>query len=249
MEVVCQVRRKDEEGLILTARDLEILEFLNDMGPMSVEPLALRFWKKGSQEGRLRGTRRRLSRLRDKNLIDVILFNDPKYFYRTTALGVSALKNLRPNRIQISATNQSSFNITHSLLVAHVRVKLEQIGIVSSWRSERRILLEDLPILKKRLQGKMKPYIPDGVYEGKGQSGILFELEHYPKSPHQRKSRISNIKGLLSYLPDHYKSIHIVSTNQTVADSYKDLTKGLKVQVQEIGELFSKDELAHVLNR
>jgi hypothetical protein len=65
---------------------------------------------------------------------------------------------------QLKPTAQFSFNVNHSSLVAWTRVKLEQLSIASFWRSERRLISEDLPIQRKTLMSKMKVFIPDGVY-------------------------------------------------------------------------------------
>lgn len=74
-------------------------------------------------------------------------------------------------------------------------------------------------------------------------------MEHYPKSPSQRKVRVSQIKGLLTLFPLHYHQLHIVCTSQIVAESYKTMTQGLKSEVQWIGEIFNQRELQHVLKK
>ncbi len=238
-----------KEPMSLTKRDLHLLEFLNEMGPMGVEPLAFAFWGQDCWETKLKNSRIRINRLRTNGLIEAIVFGKKNLFYRTTPIGVSALKWYRPEVRQLKPTAQFSFNVNHSSLVAWTRVKLEQLSIASFWRSERRLISEDLPIQRKTLMSKMKVFIPDGVYSNSSEKNVIFEMEHYPKSSSQRKIRVSQIKGLLTYLPAHYHQLHIVCTSQLVAESYKSLTQGLKSQVQWIGEIFDQGELQHVLKK
>ncbi|MBK7845815.1 MAG: hypothetical protein IPJ71_19440 [Bdellovibrionales bacterium] len=238
-----------KEPLSLTQRDLLLLEFLNEMGPMELEPLAYAFWGQDCWETKLKNSRNRINRLRSNGLIEAIVLGRKILFYRTTPMGVSALKWYRPEVRRLKPTTQFSFNVNHSVLVAWNRIKLEQVLIARSWKSERRLISEDLPLQRKALMNKMKVFIPDGVYTNQFSKNVIFEMEHYPKSPAQRKIRISKLKGLLTYLPTHYQAIHIVCTSQLVAESYKTLTQGLKAQVQWIGEIFDQGELCHVLKK
>jgi hypothetical protein len=238
-----------KEPLSLTQRDLHLLEFLNEMGPMELEPLAYAFWGQDCWETKLKNSRNRINRLRSNGLIEAIVLGRKNLFYRTTPMGVSALIWYRPEVRQLKPTTQFSFNINHAVLVAWTRVKLEQLSIACSWRSERRLISEDLPLQKKTLLGKMKVFIPDGVYSNSSSKNIIFEMEHYPKSPFQRKARVSQLKGLLTYLPAHYHQLHIVCTSQIVTESYKTMTQGLKSEVQWIGDIFNQRELHHVLKK
>lgn len=238
---------RTKRSLCLTGRDVEVLEFLNEMGPMNLEPLIFRFWGQTNLETKIKNARIRINRLRDEGFLESLMFKKRSFYYRTTPFGVSALKWYRAGQCQLKATSQISFNTHHAILVAWVRIRLEQMGLAQFWRSERRLLSEDRPLQARALRGKMSIHIPDGVYQNIDGKMVIFELEHYPKTPAQRKTRISKIKGLLTYLPDHYQALHIVSTSQSILESYKALTQGLNSKVTFIEDLFDQGELKYVL--
>ncbi|MBK9039069.1 MAG: hypothetical protein IPL83_07905 [Bdellovibrionales bacterium] len=63
-----------KDPMSLTKRDLHLLEFLNEMGPMGVEPLAFAFWGQDCWETKLKNSRARINRLRTNGLIEAIVF-------------------------------------------------------------------------------------------------------------------------------------------------------------------------------
>ncbi|MCB0384635.1 MAG: hypothetical protein KDD43_04510 [Bdellovibrionales bacterium] len=219
------------------------------MGPLTAEIVSFGFWENGLSMTSFKNCRNRLSRLQIEGLVQAVRFNSRKLLFRTTPLGVGALKAYKPELKQVRATSQVTFNIEHAQLVAWTRLKLEKRGEASHWRSERRLISEDRPIQLKRLLGKMKTHIADGTFISPEGKTRLFELEHYPKSLEQRKTRISRLKGLLTYLPDLYQGISFICTSKTVVENYLPMVRGLDAQVIWMGDIFSEGELTYVIKR
>jgi hypothetical protein len=233
----------------LQKRDLEILQFLNEMGPATSQLVAAKFFNSiiaSRTHTRLRIARRRLQLLRQSGFIQKDLWQLRRPFYLTTQKGVQALCSHLNHCFHLSHLKNVPEDMVHSLQVIWSRIALENMGLATEWRSERRIGLEDKKDQLRQLNKIQKVYIPDGVYVRSDGAKILFEYEHTQKSQARIKERSLILTNLVVSMKPHYQGVHIVCANESILARYKPEIRIWDQKIQTFEQLMTEGGINHV---
>ena len=254
MSMMKEERRELPQGLIvrsmdLQKRDLEILQFLNEMGPATSQLVAAKLFDAitiSKINTRLRVARRRLHLLHQSGFIKKEFCELRNPFYLTTQKGVQALCSHLNHCIHLSHLKNVPEDMVHSLQVIWSRIALENMGLATAWRSERRIGLEDKKDQLRQLNKIQKIYIPDGVYVRSDGAKILFEYEHTQKSQTRIKERSLILTNLVVSMKPHYQGVHIVCANESILARYKSEIRIWDQKIQTFEQLMTDGGINHV---
>jgi hypothetical protein len=183
-------------GLRLTARDLEILEFINDMRFANLETIHLRFFgttRTGEKSKSTWWARERIQHLRKYQLIRAVrYYTEGQSYFVTTAITHLILQGKRPERIHptpLETIDNRSFE--HDKMILYSRVMLELSGRARDWQSERWLKAESsLAGTSESLSREMQP---DAIYTNKRGEKVAFELELSTKSRERYKRKFSAV--------------------------------------------------------
>lgn len=190
-------KRVISNAVMLTERDLEILEFIIDMKFSSVQAVFKKFFQKTRSETEAKSqawAQKRLFQLeKAKFLTAVYNFADRTKYYSGTFKSYYALKNLNPQLMLLKPTgsiDQRTFS--HDKTVLDLRVLLEESGKSTLWISERKLKAQP-----ELVQGLSPKYIPDGIYLTPSGEKIAFELEISTKAKERYREKVRRYVYLL----------------------------------------------------
>jgi hypothetical protein len=173
-------------NVYVTKRDVEILKFINDMKFSSVGQVHNKF---GEDKGK-QYLQRRLRKFAEEGIL--IRYPDwggRSFNYGVSEDGVSLVLRHGLNTIPLSLKKIDIKNFEHDKILLELRVRLEKLGLLSEWKSERLIRYEE-DFLNFGLGNKI---IADGyAYSVKREDRVVIEFEHSRKSNQRIKSLLKN---------------------------------------------------------
>jgi hypothetical protein len=173
-------------NIYVTKRDVDILKFINDMKFSNVDQVhSLFFEKKGKQY-----IQRRLKKFRNEGmLVSYPEWGGRGFNYGVSDKGVSLLLRRGVGTVPLSLKKIDLKNYEHDKVLVELRIRLESLGLVRDWKSERLIRYEQ-DFLNFGLGGKI---ICDGyAYSVKKSDRVIIEFEHSRKSNQRIKSLLKN---------------------------------------------------------
>ncbi|MFN7453404.1 MAG: hypothetical protein ACK5RO_01960, partial [Pseudobdellovibrionaceae bacterium] len=147
------------EPFRMTNRDMDILEFILEMKFSTIEDIHSKFFKftrSGEQSICLRWCRERVALLIKANFIKPIKDVCYRTLYIVTQKGYFYLRNSRPEKNYPRALQSVDGRFyDHDQKVIQTRLKLEELGIVKSWISER--LINEIEEYRTILPSEFRP--------------------------------------------------------------------------------------------
>ena len=200
----------NNEKIFLTTRDLEIISYCCEMKFASLEDLHFKFFKtlkNGQESNSLWWARERLAALEKDGFIERQYAFDERVSYylgtvkgfKTLELRLPASQNVRP----VEKINHNTFS--HDKMVIEVRNKLEAMGKVKTWHSDRKLFMfSDLnPHVDRWNQ-------PDGIYVKHSGETIAVEIEISPKAKDHYRSKVKTYVDICRSQNTKFKFNHIV---------------------------------------
>lgn len=213
--------RQREAGFRLTAREIELLEFVLEQKFSGIEALYLKFFKtEGSQSTRYAAERVQLLR-RHGFLRAERAYTRPELFYLITPLAHSVLQSQRPGRRlfePVDGIDHRTFE--HDWRVTLCRAYRERSGVATAWISERRIKAE-WAIHAGHLT---REYCPDGIYTNRRGERVAFELELAPKTRERYARKISRFLDVMRDSSGPFRRTLFVACDPWVRTTIQALT-------------------------
>lgn len=228
------------ENVRLTSRDLDMLEFMNDMKFASVAEIHERFFLRKGEDRNKPSTAAR-------NRLTSLIFGGflkgercgpmGQAFYIVTEKGHTALNNFKPMRehpAPMRGIDKSTFD--HDYRVLLTRVFFERNNLLTSWISERQMICE-----KSLVEGLHEEYHPDAIMVLPDGKRVAYEFENAWKSKDRYQKKINKFLDVMN--SDGRKSfdvVHYLCMKSGVANSLKTLTSAFEDQfiVHEGKEFF-----------
>lgn len=184
----------NEEKVFLTTRDLEIISYVCDMKFAGIEDLHFKFFKtlkNGNTSNSLWWARERLSALEKDGFIErKYAFDERVSYYLGTLKGFKVLQQRCPETIPsrpVDKINHNTFN--HDKMVIEVRNKLEAMGEVKNWYSDRKLFINsDLNTFVDKWNQ------PDGIYIKTNGERIAVEIEISKKDTSHYREKIKTLE-------------------------------------------------------
>jgi len=205
-----------EERIFLTTRDLEIISFVCDMKFASLEDLHFKFFKtlkNGNTSNSLWWARERLTALEKAEFVmRKFSFDEKVSYYLGTPKGYKALQERVPETIPsrpVDKINHTTFN--HDKMVIEVRNKLEAMGKVKTWYSDRKLFMNaDLNAFADRYNQ------PDGIYVNASGERIAVEIEISKKDLSHYREKIKTYVNICRETdnPQAFKKILYVTGSE-----------------------------------
>lgn len=205
-----------DEKIFLTTRDLEIISYVCDMKFASLEDLHFKFFKtlkNGNTSNSLWWARERLTSLEKAELImRKFSFDEKVSYYLGTPKGYKALQDRCPETIPsrpVDKINHNTFN--HDKMVIEVRNKLEAMGKVKVWFSDRKLFMNaDLNAFVDRYNQ------PDGIYINQSNERIAVEIEINKKDTAPFKEKVRTYVNICRAVdnPQSFKRILFVTGSE-----------------------------------
>lgn len=166
-----------DEKIWLTNRDLEIISYVCDMKFAGIEDLHFKFFKTlkdGNTSNSLWWAKERLAALEKYGMIErKHSFDERVSYYLGTLKGFKALQQRCPETLParpVDKINHNTFN--HDKMVIEVRNKLEVMGEVKTWYSDRKLFMfSELNTFADRWNQ------PDGIFITPRGEKVAFEVE------------------------------------------------------------------------
>ena len=169
-------------NVYVTKRDIEILKFINDMKFSNVDQIHRLFFEgKGKQY-----IQRRLRKFSDEGyLVRYPDWGGRRFNYGVSEEGLSLILRGGVNTVPLSLKKIDIKNFEHDKVLTELRIRLERLGLVSDWKSERLIRYEE-DFLSFGLGERI---ISDGYgFSVKKKHRVIIEFEHSRKSNQRIKS-------------------------------------------------------------
>jgi hypothetical protein len=214
----------------LTSRDLDILEFINDMKFASVKEIHERFFvRRFDQENRpIFAARNRLYLLSAAGLLTTEKIADPDLTaFVVTQQGVAQLLNFKPMRTHPKPLGKVDLAVfQHDYAVLKARLFLEKHGTVSAWMSERLMEAE-----LKITGGLATDYHPDAIYVLPNGERVAFEYERTQKNKDRYQKKVDKFYDLIksSDAPAFHKVQYVCAATaiqkalSTMTEMYREL--------------------------
>ncbi len=241
-------KRTVNQQVVLSERDLEVIQFILEMKFASFDNLHLRFFANAisaRNEGGFHYAKKRLLRLeRAKFIKATYSFSHSAKYYIATYKSYYALKQIKPDWSAVKPRkgfDQRTFE--HDLDVCSARLLIEEKGLGSSWCSEKK--LKSSP---EFTSGLSSLYIPDAIYVDHGQRKVAFEIEIATKAKSRYVDKIKryvNLMRLVDPTKRIFERCHYVCQKDSVAIFLRSQTKiyGELFVVQTYQEFFSQHDL------
>jgi hypothetical protein len=186
-------------GLRLTDRDIDLLEFINDMRFVNLTAVHLRFFSQTRDAVKSKSSwwaRERLSLLQRNQLINPCrVYTEGQSYYLVTALGVSILNSKRPIRVHAQAIERIDIrSFEHDKMILMSRIALELGGRADNWESERYLKAHSSFEGSKR--SLSREFQPDAIYTNRHGEQVAFELELSFKSKERYRRKIQTFSRL-----------------------------------------------------
>lgn len=170
-------RIKKSRAVVLTDRDLLIIEYILDMKFASIQNIFEKFFKvtfSGDLAKSNEWTVRRLQQLVSAGyLLKTHSFTERENYYLATLKGFRAVKDSKPELEILRPSLTIDHNtFTHDKLVLEARIALENHRAANSWMSDKK--LRSASDLAGGLKGTN---VPDGIYLNASGTRIALEME------------------------------------------------------------------------
>ena len=213
-----------EKGFRPKERDLDILEFTLEMKFSTLEDLHSKFFKvtkDGAISNSVIWAKQRIQRLVRSEYLQILPDVCSKPLYVLTQKGFLFLKNSRifKNYCRPLFEVDGRF-YDHDQKVASFRIKLEKLGIVQEWISERQ--LSEIDEVKKYLPTEFRP---DGIYINAEGKKVAFELEIARKTKERYQQKVNRYIQVMTSTHDHeriFDEVHYICEKETVRNLIQD---------------------------
>lgn len=223
------LRKVISKNVMLTSRDLEVIEFVIDMKFVSVEDVFEKFFKVtlSSQEAKSDlWARKRLLQLEQGQFLKAHKVQTEKLtYYTATFKAYYAISNVHPEKAftkPVGGFDQRTF--AHDKLVLKCRLDLEAFAKATNWISDRK--LKALPELSG---GLSSAYVPDAIFSLPSMQRVAFELEIARKSKSRYADKIKKYVQVLRQQDATKKKFDVVQIVCTQEPVYELLVKESKI--------------------
>lgn len=185
------------ENVFLTARDLAIISYVSEMKFASLQDLHFKFFKtlkNGNESNSMWWARERLSTLEKDGFIErKYAFDERVSYYLGTMKGYKTLQLRRPEGLAVRPVDKINHNtFNHDKLVIEIRNKMEAMGEVKQWYSDR--MLFCFPELNSHVD---KWNQPDGIYINQNDEGVALEVEISRKTNEHYREKIKKYISII----------------------------------------------------
>lgn len=238
-------RKVTSKNVILTSRDLEVIEFIIDMKFVSIEDVFQKFFKVTLSAESAKSdlwARKRLLQLEQGKFLKAHKVQTEKLtYYTATFKGYYALTNVYPEKAftkPVGGFDHRTF--AHDKLVLKCRLDLEERLKVTNWISDRK--LKSSPELSG---GLSSIHIPDAIYLTPSGQRVAFELEIARKSKSRYADKIKKYVQVMRSLDANKKKfdvVQIVCTQEPVFDLLVKETKiyGSLYKIQTMNQFINE---------
>lgn len=229
-----EAKKKKVGKVILTSRDVDILEFVFDMKFVSVKDVYERFFKvtlSGEPAKSMDWAVRRLQQLEKAGYLKgKFSFSERTKYYLGTFKGYYQVSNIYPERVftkPLAEIDHRTFN--HDKQMVEARIKLENSRAASSWISDRKLRSS-----KELAGGLTNSNVPDAIYLGADSKRVSLELEMSVKAKSEYREKIKKYISMLRSKDNGVKVFDKVLYVCARPSSYE----FLKNEVSIYGDLF-----------
>ena len=214
-------RKTVSKNVVLSERDLEVIEFIIDMKFASVEDIFEKFFKVtlSSQEAKSDlWARKRLLQLEQGKFLNANKVATEKIsYYTATFKAFYALSNVHPEKAFVKPIGGFDMRtFVHDKLVLKCRLDLEKRFNVTSWISDRKLKSS------AELSGGLSSiHIPDAIYTFPSGKRVAFELEIARKAKSRYVDKIRKYVQVMRSTEAAKKKfdvVHFVCTQDAVYD-------------------------------
>lgn len=232
------------KNVILTSRDLEVIEFVIDMKFVSVTDVFEKFFKMTLSGEEAKGdfwTRKRLFQLEQGGFLKSHKVHTEKTnYYTATFKGYYSLAGMHPEKFFTKPVGGFDFRtFSHDKLVLKCRLDLEKCLKVTSWLSDRKLKAQ--PDLSGGLTSSQ---VPDGIYILKDGQRVAFELEIARKAKARYTEKIKKYVQVLRSHDLTRKKFDVVQYICTKDDVFDLLVKETRIY----GNLFKIQTMNQFIN-
>lgn len=213
-----------EEKIWLTNRDLAIISYVCEMKFAGLEDLHFKFFKNlknGNESNSLWWARERLSALEKDGFLErKYAFDERVSYYLGTLKGYKTLQLRSTEALAVRPVDKINHNtFNHDKMVIEVRNKLEAMGKVKQWHSDRKLFC--FPELNQHVD---KWNQPDGIFITPGGEVVALEVEISRKTNEHYREKIKAYVGIVrkqEVLPTSIKKILYVTGNVSTHNAIK----------------------------
>lgn len=228
-------------GFRLTAREIELLEFVLDQKFAARNVLYLRFYQaKGSKSSRY--AEERLQLLTKHGFLHAKrIYTEPMIVYLASDLAHSIVASLRPERTVSKPTLEIDLRtFEHDKRVTLCRALREKNKEISNWLSERRLKQEWTIANGYRLT---REYMPDAIFTNRAGSKVAFELELAPKTRERYAKKVSRFLEVMKSPDGAFKRTLFVACSEPVYQMLLSVTRPYpEFKVSKFSEIVSESE-------
>lgn len=238
-------RRVSSKNVILTPRDLEVIEFIIDMKFASVEDIFEKFFKVTLSSAEAKSdhwARKRLLQLEQGRFLRAQKVQTEKFtYYTATFKGYYALSNVYPEKAFVKPIGGfDSRTFAHDKLVLKCRLDLERRLGATSWISDRKLRAS-----AELSGGLSSAHVPDAIYATAEGKRVAFELEIARKAKSRYADKIKKYVQVLRSLDSTKKKfdlVQIICTQDAVFDLLVKETKiyGGLFQIKTMNQFISE---------
>lgn len=237
-------RKVTSKNVILTSRDLEVIEFIIDMKLVSIEDVFQKFFKVTLSSEAAKSdlwARKRLLQLEQGKFLKAHKVQTEKLtYYTATFKAYYALTNVHPEKAftkPVGGFDHRTF--AHDKLVLKCRLDLEERLKINLWLSDRK--LKASPELSG---GLSSIHIPDGIYTLPTGQRVAFELEIARKSKSRYADKIKKYVQVMRSMDSNKKKFDVVQIVCTQEPVFDLLVKETKIY----GSLFKIQTMNQFIN-
>ena len=213
-----------DEKIFLTSRDLAIISYVCEMKFASLEDLHFKFFKtlkNGNESNSLWWARERLTALeKDGFIVRQYAFDERVSYFLGTLKGYKTLQLRSPESLAVRPVDKINHNtFNHDKMVIEVRNKLEAMGKVKQWHSDRKLFC--FPELNTHVD---KWNQPDGIFITPRGEVVALEVEISRKTTEHYREKIKtyvNIARKQEVSPTSIKKILYVTGNAATYNAIK----------------------------
>lgn len=198
----------------ITDLDLAVLVFISDMKFASAEMVReLFFTEKGS-----RYPKKRLKDYQDEGLVSSIMeWGGRGLCYFITDSGTKFLQRKGVDVVPHGLSGIDLKNYEHDKVLSNIRIKLELMGKVTDWFSERRIRNQE----RYLFISKSKKIIPDAYCVNSSDEELIVEFENSRKSNDRIKGLLKSYQLFFASSKDGFSKVVFFFASGSLLLSYK----------------------------
>lgn len=213
-----------DEKIFLTTRDLAIISYVCEMKFAGLEDLHFKFFKvlkNGNESNSLWWARERLTALEKDGFIErKYAFDERVSYFLGTLKGYKTLQLRSPESLAVRPVDKINHNtFNHDKMVVEVRNKLEAMGKVNQWHSDRKLFC--FPELNQHVD---KWNQPDGIFITPSGEVVALEVEISRKTNEHYRDKIKtyvNIVRKQDAPPNSIRKILYVTGNLSTHNAIK----------------------------